>query len=146
MFISGLLDLTDNLVNGQIAPPVAVRRLDEDDPIWWWPPTRARRRSPTSPTACLKHMASGWATPLPRAARLATTTKMGITARGAWESVKRHFRHLGVNTQTQDFTVIGIGDMAGDVFGNGMLLSEHIRLLAAFNHQHIFMTPTRTRR
>ena len=67
---------------------------------------------------------------------------MGITARGAWESVKRHFRELGHDTQTQDFTVVGIGDMAGDVFGNGMLLSEHIRLVAAFNHLHIFIDPT----
>ncbi|HZN19968.1 MAG TPA: NAD-glutamate dehydrogenase domain-containing protein, partial [Micromonosporaceae bacterium] len=67
---------------------------------------------------------------------------MGITARGAWESVKRHFRELGVDTQTQDFTVVGIGDMSGDVFGNGMLLSEHIRLVAAFDHRHVFLDPT----
>ncbi len=67
---------------------------------------------------------------------------MGITARGAWESVKRHFRELGVDTQTEDFTVVGIGDMSGDVFGNGMLLSEHIRLVAAFDHRHIFIDPT----
>ena len=68
--------------------------------------------------------------------------KMGITARGAWESVKRHFRDIGVDTQTQDFTVVGVGDMSGDVFGNGMLLSEHIRLVAAFDHRHIFLDPT----
>src|SRR5207248_6819696 len=67
--------------------------------------------------------------------------KMGITARGAWESVKRHFRELGLNTQTTDFTVVGIGDMSGDVFGNGMLLSRHIRLLAAFDHRHVFLDP-----
>jgi glutamate dehydrogenase len=66
---------------------------------------------------------------------------MGITARGAWESVKRHFREMGINTQTQDFTVVGIGDMSGDVFGNGMLLSRHIRLVAAFDHRHIFIDP-----
>ena len=66
---------------------------------------------------------------------------MGITARGAWESVKRHFREMGVDTQTQDFTAVGIGDMSGDVFGNGMLLSEHIRLVAAFDHRHIFVDP-----
>ena len=66
---------------------------------------------------------------------------MGITARGAWESVKRHFRELGTDIQTTDFTVVGIGDMAGDVFGNGMLLSPHIRLLAAFNHLHVFLDP-----
>ncbi|WP_036544366.1 NAD-glutamate dehydrogenase domain-containing protein, partial [Nocardia rhamnosiphila] len=66
---------------------------------------------------------------------------MGITARGAWESVKRHFAEMGVDTQSQDFTVVGVGDMSGDVFGNGMLLSEHIRLVAAFDHRHIFLDP-----
>ena len=66
---------------------------------------------------------------------------MGITARGAWESVKRHFRELGLDVQTEDFTVAGIGDMSGDVFGNGMLLSEHIRLVAAFDHRHVFLDP-----
>ncbi|NIP47841.1 MAG: NAD-glutamate dehydrogenase, partial [Gammaproteobacteria bacterium] len=66
---------------------------------------------------------------------------MGITARGAWESVKRHFRELGVDTQSSDFTVVGIGDMSGDVFGNGMLLSRHIKLVGAFNHLHIFLDP-----
>jgi glutamate dehydrogenase len=66
---------------------------------------------------------------------------MGITARGAWESVKRHFRELGCDTQSEDFTVVGVGDMSGDVFGNGMLLSEHIRLVAAFDHRHIFIDP-----
>src|SRR5208337_4745209 len=65
----------------------------------------------------------------------------GITARGAWECVKRHFREMGMDIQSQDFTVAGIGDMAGDVFGNGMLQSPHIRLVAAFNHQHIFLDP-----
>ena len=67
---------------------------------------------------------------------------MGITARGAWESVKHHFRETGVDTQSEDFTVIGIGDMSGDVFGNGMLLSEHIQLIAAFDHRHIFLDPS----
>ena len=66
---------------------------------------------------------------------------MGITARGAWESVKRHFREMGVDTQTTDFTCVGIGDMSGDVFGNGMLLSRHIRLVAAFDHRHVFLDP-----
>ena len=66
---------------------------------------------------------------------------MGITAKGAWESVKRHFREMGVDTQSEDFTVVGVGDMSGDVFGNGMLLSKHIRLLAAFDHRHIFIDP-----
>ena len=66
---------------------------------------------------------------------------MGITAKGAWESVKRHFREMGVDTQSEDFTVVGVGDMSGDVFGNGMLLSKHIRLLAAFDHRHVFLDP-----
>ncbi len=66
---------------------------------------------------------------------------MGITAKGAWESVKRHFREMGVDTQSKDFTVVGVGDMSGDVFGNGMLLSRHIQLLAAFDHRHIFIDP-----
>ena len=66
---------------------------------------------------------------------------MGITARGAWEAVKRHFREMGRDIQNEDFTVIGVGDMSGDVFGNGMLLSEHIRLVAAFDHRHIFLDP-----
>src|SRR3712207_2121726 len=67
---------------------------------------------------------------------------MGITARGAWESVTRHFRELDLDVQSQDFTVVGVGDMSGDVFGNGMLLSEHIRLVAAFDHRHVFVDPT----
>ena len=71
---------------------------------------------------------------------------MGITARGAWESVKRHFREMGVDCQTEDFTVVGVGDMSGDVFGNGMLLSEHIRLVAAFDHRDIFLDPDPDRR
>jgi glutamate dehydrogenase len=66
---------------------------------------------------------------------------MGITARGAWESVKRHFREMGVDTQTRTSPVVGVGDMSGDVFGNGMLLSEHIRLVAAFDHRHVFIDP-----
>ena len=66
---------------------------------------------------------------------------MGITAKGAWESVKRHFREMGVDTQSEDFTVVGVGDMSGDVFGNGMLLSKHIRLIAAFDHRHVFLDP-----
>src|SRR5215831_13243117 len=66
---------------------------------------------------------------------------MGITARGAWESAKRHFREMGHDTQTTDFTVVGVGDMSGDVFGNGMLLSKHIKLLAAFDHRHVFIDP-----
>ena len=106
------------------------------------PPTRAPRRSPTTPTRSSTEygfwlddaFASGGSVGYDH-------KKMGITARGAWESVKRHFRELGVDTQTTDFTVVGIGDMSGDVFGNGMLLSPHIRLVAAFDHRHVFLDP-----
>ncbi len=142
MFISGLLDLTDNICNGQIVPPVDTVRLDEDDPYLVVAADKG--------TASFSDIANGvseqygfW---LADAFASGGSVgydhkKMGITARGAWESVKRNFRHLGINTQEQDFTVIGVGDMSGDVFGNGMLLSQHIRLLAAFDHRHIFIDP-----
>ncbi|GAA3493633.1 hypothetical protein GCM10019016_007320 [Streptomyces prasinosporus] len=106
------------------------------------PPTRAPRPSPTSPTRSPRRTTSGSGDAFASGGSAGYDHKgMGITARGAWESVKRHFRELGVDTQTQDFTVVGIGDMSGDVFGNGMLLSEHIRLVAAFDHRHIFIDP-----
>lgn len=142
-FISALLDVTDNLVNGQIVPPADVRRLDPDDPYLVVAADKG--------TATFSDIANGisesygfWLGDAFASGGSAGYDHkgMGITARGAWESVKRHFRHLGVNTQEQDFSVIGIGDMAGDVFGNGMLLSEHICLKAAFNHMHIFLDPT----
>ena len=112
-------------------------------PTWWSPPTRARRPSPTTPTPSARSTASGSATRSPRGGSVGYDHKaMGITARGAWESVKRHFRELGVDTQTEPTSrVAGIGDMSGDVFGNGMLLSRHIRLVAAFDHRHIFLDP-----
>ena len=142
-FISALLDVTDNLVNGQIVPPLDVRRLDPDDPYLVVAADKG--------TATFSDIANGisqaynfWLGDAFASGGSAGYDHkgMGITARGAWESVKRHFRHLGLNTQEQDFSVIGIGDMAGDVFGNGMLLSEHICLKAAFNHLHIFLDPT----
>ena len=111
-------------------------------PTWWSPPTRAPRRSPTWPTAWPPTTASGSATRSPRAGSTGYDHKqMGITAKGAWESVKRHFRELGRDVQEEDFTVVGIGDMSGDVFGNGMLLSKHIRLVGAFDHRHVFLDP-----
>ncbi|AXE36510.1 NAD-glutamate dehydrogenase [Chromobacterium phragmitis] len=143
IFISALLDVTDNLVTGQIIPPKDVRRLDPDDPYLVVAADKG--------TATFSDIANGisesygfWLGDAFASGGSAGYDHkgMGITARGAWESVKRHFRHLGINTQEQDFTVIGIGDMAGDVFGNGMLLSEHICLKAAFNHLHIFLDPT----
>ena len=110
--------------------------------IWWSPPTRARPPSPTSPTASRRSTASGWATPSPRAARSAMTTRPWASppaAPGSRSSATS--ASSAIDTQTEDFTVVGIGDMAGDVFGNGMLLSQHIRLVAAFNHLHIFIDP-----
>ena len=108
----------------------------------WSPPTRARRRSPTSRTRSRWRRASGSATRSPPGGSVGYDHKaMGITARGAWESVVRHFRELGIDPGADDFTCVGIGDMSGDVFGNGMLLSEHLRLVAAFDHRHVFLDP-----
>ena len=111
-------------------------------PTWWSRPTRARRRSPTRPTRsrCDRGFWLGDAFASGGSAGY-DHKKMGITARGAWESVKFHFQTLGVDIATTDFTVAGIGDMSGDVFGNGMLLSEHIKLVAAFDHRHVFLDP-----
>ena len=142
-FISALLDVTDNLVNGQIVPPADVRRLDPDDPYL----VVAADKGTATFSDIANSISEAYGFWLGDAFASGGSAGydhkgMGITARGAWESVKRHFRHLGINTQEQDFSVIGIGDMAGDVFGNGMLLSEHICLKAAFNHLHIFLDPT----
>ncbi len=142
IFISSLLSLTDNLVDGQVVPPPDVVRHDGDD------------------TYLVVAADKGTATFSDIANRISTERGfwlgdafasggsvgydhkgMGITARGAWESVKRHFYELGVDCQTEDFTCVGIGDMAGDVFGNGMLLSQHTRLVGAFNHMHVFLDP-----
>ncbi|HEY8509721.1 MAG TPA: NAD-glutamate dehydrogenase [Steroidobacteraceae bacterium] len=141
-FIRALLDVTDNIVNGRVVPPGNVVRRDGDDAYLVVAADKG--------TATFSDIAN--AISLERGFWLGDAfasggsagydhKKMGITARGAWESVKRHFRELGIDIQTTDFTVAGIGDMSGDVFGNGMLLSRHIRLLAAFNHQHIFLDP-----
>ncbi|MEQ6289355.1 NAD-glutamate dehydrogenase [Vogesella sp. GCM10023246] len=142
-FISALLDVTDNLVNGQVVPPIDVRRLDPDDPYL----VVAADKGTATFSDIANSISEAYNFWLGDAFASGGSAGydhkgMGITARGAWESVKRHFRHLGINTQEQDFSVVGIGDMAGDVFGNGMLLSEHICLKAAFNHLHIFLDPT----
>ena len=141
-FIRSLLDITDNIVNGEVVPPKDVVRLDEDDPYLVVAADKG--------TATFSDIANGiseeynfW---LGDAFASGGSVgydhkKMGITARGAWESVKRHFREVGIDCQTTDFTAVGVGDMAGDVFGNGMLLSKHTRLIAAFNHLHIFFDP-----
>ena len=141
-FISGLLDITDNLVAGKIVPPKDVVRYDGDDPYLV---VAADKGTATFSDYAneMSHKYGFWLGDAFASGGSAgyDHKKMGITARGAWEATKRHFRHLGVDTQKEDFSVIGIGDMAGDVFGNGMLLSEYICLLAAFNHQHIFLDP-----
>ncbi|HCL10673.1 MAG TPA: NAD-glutamate dehydrogenase, partial [Alteromonas sp.] len=141
-FIRSLLDITDNIVDGKIVPPKNVVRLDEDDPYLVVAADKG--------TATFSDIANGiseeynfW---LGDAFASGGSIgydhkKMGITARGAWESVKRHFREIGIDCQTTDFTCVGVGDMGGDVFGNGMLLSEHTRLIVAFNHMHIFFDP-----
>lgn len=143
IFISALLDITDNMVGGEVVPPNGVVRHDEDDTYLVVAADKG--------TATFSDIANGvaeaygfWLGDAFASGGSAGYDHkgMGITARGAWESVKRHFRELGHDTQTEDFTVVGVGDMSGDVFGNGMLLSEHIRLVAAFDHRHIFIDPT----
>tara|TARA_R110000744_G_scaffold221603_2_gene340580 strand:+ start:183 stop:5024 length:4842 start_codon:yes stop_codon:yes gene_type:complete len=142
-FIRGLLDITDNIIDGEIVPPVNVVRLDEDDPYLVVAADKGTATFSDVANAISDEynfwmgdaFASGGSVGYDHKA-------MGITAKGAWESVKRHFREMDVDCQTTDFTCIAIGDMAGDVFGNGMLLSKHIRLQAAFNHMHIFIDPT----
>ncbi|MEV1011192.1 NAD-glutamate dehydrogenase [Streptomyces sp. NPDC049881] len=141
-FISGLLDITDNLVDGKVVPPADVVRHDGDDTYL----VVAADKGTATFSDIANEVAQAYGFWLGDAFASGGSAGydhkgMGITARGAWESVKRHFRELGHDTQTQDFTVAGIGDMSGDVFGNGMLLSEHIRLVAAFDHRHIFLDP-----
>ncbi|ACD58482.1 NAD-glutamate dehydrogenase [Xanthomonas oryzae] len=142
LFIQGLLDITDNIVGGKIVPPPQVVRHDHDDPYLVVAADKG--------TATFSDIANGLALDhgfwlgdaFASGGSVGYDHKgMGITARGAWESVKRHFRAMGRDCQSQDFSVVGIGDMSGDVFGNGMLLSKHIRLLAAFDHRHIFLDP-----
>ncbi|MGK5548936.1 NAD-glutamate dehydrogenase [Streptomyces sp. URMC 127] len=142
-FISGLLDITDNMVGGEVVPPKDVVRHDEDDTYL----VVAADKGTATFSDIANEVAQSYGFWLGDAFASGGSAGydhkgMGITARGAWESVKRHFRELGHNTQTEDFTVVGVGDMSGDVFGNGMLLSEHIRLVAAFDHRHIFIDPT----
>jgi glutamate dehydrogenase len=141
-FISALLDVTDNISGGKIVPPRDVVRHDGDDPYL----VVAADKGTATFSDIANEISVGRDFWLGDAFASGGSAgydhkKMGITARGAWESVKRHFRELGFDTQTQDFTVVGVGDMSGDVFGNGMLLSEHIRLVAAFDHRHIFLDP-----
>lgn len=150
IFIRGLLDITDNLVagpdggtNGRVVPPQRVVRHDGDDHYLVVAADKG--------TATFSDIANALATEygfwLGDAFASGGSVgydhkQMGITARGAWESVRQHFSELLIDSSTADFTVVGIGDMSGDVFGNGMLLSKHIKLVAAFDHRHIFLDPT----
>ena len=142
IFVSALLDITDNLVGGEIVPPVDVVRHDGDDPYLVVAADKGTATFSDIANDISKSYGFWLGDAFASGGSVGYDHKaMGITARGAWESVKRHFREFGVDTQTQDFTAVGIGDMSGDVFGNGMLLSEHIRLVAAFDHRHIFLDP-----
>ncbi len=142
LFISGLLDITDNIKGPKIVPPKNVVRRDADDPYLVVAADKG--------TATFSDIANGVSEAYGHWLGDAFASGgsqgydhkgMGITARGAWECVKRHFREIGTDIQNEDFTVVGVGDMSGDVFGNGMLLSKHIRLVGAFNHLHIFIDP-----
>lgn len=142
-FISGLLDITDNLVDGETVPPEQVVRHDGDDSYLVVAADKG--------TAAFSDIANGVAKDygfwlgdaFASGGSVGYDHKgMGITARGAWVAVQRHFRERGVDCQTEDFTCVGIGDMSGDVFGNGMLRSEHTRLVAAFDHRDIFLDPS----
>ena len=141
-FIRGLLDVTDNLVDGETVAPPRVVRHDEDDSYLVVAADKGTATFSDLANAVAGEydfwlgdaFASGGSVGYDHKA-------MGITARGAWVSVQRHFREMGVDCQTEDFTCVGVGDMSGDVFGNGMLLSEHTRLVAAFDHRDVFVDP-----
>ncbi|MFI8479313.1 NAD-glutamate dehydrogenase [Pseudomonas sp. NPDC078700] len=142
IFISGLLDITDNLIDGEVVPPANVVRHDPDDPYLVVAADKG--------TATFSDIANGIAAEYDFWLGDAFASGgsagydhkgMGITAKGAWVSVQRHFSERGIDVQTDPTTVIGIGDMAGDVFGNGMLLSDKLQVVAAFNHLHIFIDP-----
>ncbi len=140
--LRGMLDITDNLAGSEVVTPPRVTRQDGDDPYL----VVAADKGTATFSDIANQVATDYGFWLGDAFASGGSAgydhkAMGITARGAWESVKRNFRELGLDTQTTPFTVIGIGDMSGDVFGNGMLLSRQIRLLGAFNHQHIFLDP-----
>ncbi len=141
-FIAGMLDVTDNIEGDQVVPPAGVVRQDDDDPYL----VVAADKGTATFSDTANEVAARYGFWLGDAFASGGSEgydhkKMGITARGAWESVKWHFAALGLNPATDEFTVVGVGDMSGDVFGNGMLLSEHIRLVAAFDHRHVFLDP-----
>lgn len=144
LFISGLLDVTDNVDHAtrKVSPPTEVVRRDGDDAYL----VVAADKGTATFSDIANDVAKSYGFWLGDAFASGGSVgydhkTMGITAKGTWEAVKRHFREMDVDTQTEDFTVVGVGDMSGDVFGNGMLLSKHIRLIAAFDHRHIFLDP-----
>lgn len=141
-FIRGLLDITDNLVEGNVVPPPQVVRIDDDDPYL----VVAADKGTATFSDIANDIAREYNFWLGDAFASGGSVgydhkKMGITARGAWVSVQRHFREMGIDVQTSSVTALGIGDMAGDVFGNGLLRTRQIQLVAAFNHMHIFIDP-----
>lgn len=141
-FIRGLLDITDNIVEGSVVPPLQVVRLDEDDPYL----VVAADKGTATFSDIANSVAAEYGFWLGDAFASGGSAgydhkKMGITAKGAWVSVQRHFRELGIDVQTAPITVVGIGDMSGDVFGNGLLRSRSVKLVAAFDHRHIFIDP-----
>jgi glutamate dehydrogenase len=143
IFVSGLLDVTDNRVGDAVVPPADVLRYDEDDPYLVVAADKGTARFSDIANAVSAQYGFWLGDAFASGGSAGYDHKgMGITARGAWESVKHHFRELGVDVQQQDFTCVGIGDMSGDVFGNGMLRSEHTLLIAAFDHRHVFVDPT----
>ncbi|MEL6361657.1 MAG: NAD-glutamate dehydrogenase domain-containing protein, partial [Pseudomonadota bacterium] len=142
IFISGLLDLTDNIVNGKTVSPPDIVRWDEPDPYL----VVAADKGTATFSDTANEISQGYGFWLGDAFASGGSAGydhkvMGITARGAWEAVKRHFREIGKDIQSEPFTVAGVGDMSGDVFGNGMLLSKQIKLVAAFDHRDIFIDP-----
>ncbi len=142
MFLSGLLDITDNQLKGEVVPPADVVRYDEDDPYLVVAADKGTATFSDIANAVSRDYGFWLDDAFASGGSAGYDHKgMGITAKGAWESVKRHFRELGMDPAVDLFTVIGIGDMSGDVFGNGMLLSDKIRLLAAFDHRDILLDP-----
>jgi len=138
----GLLDITDNLVGGALTPPKEVVRRDEDDPYLVVAADKGTATFSDIANSVSAEYGFWLGDAFASGGSVGYDHKvMGITARGGWVSVERHFREMGRDCQTEDFTVVGIGDMSGDVFGNGMLRSKHTRLLAAFDHRHIFIDP-----
>ncbi len=141
-FISGLLDITDNLVAHETVPPQRVVRHDSDDSYLVVAADKGTATFSDIANQVAKDYGFWLGDAFASGGSVGYDHKaMGITARGAWEAVRRHFREMGIDCQSEDFTCVGIGDMSGDVFGNGMLLSEHTRLLAAFDHRDIFLDP-----